>query len=57
MGLLAGYFGGRIDMVMTFLVTTRLSMPVILVALAVLIFAINLAGDGLRDVISPEGRS
>ena len=25
-------------------------------ALALLIFAINLAGDGLRDVISPEGR-
>ena len=26
-------------------------------ALALLIFAINLAGDGLRDVISPEGRA
>src|SRR5690606_40410257 len=31
MGLLAGYFGGRTDMVVSFLVTTRLSMPVILV--------------------------
>jgi peptide/nickel transport system permease protein len=26
-------------------------------ALAILIFAINLAGDGLRDLLSPEGRS
>jgi peptide/nickel transport system permease protein len=26
-------------------------------ALAVLIFAINLAGDGLRDLLAPEGRS
>jgi peptide/nickel transport system permease protein len=35
MGLLAGYFGGRTDLVVSFLVTTRLAMPVILVALAV----------------------
>ena len=35
MGLLAGYFGGKIDLLVTFIVTTRLSMPVILVALAV----------------------
>jgi peptide/nickel transport system permease protein len=34
MGMLAGYFGGRTDMLVSFLVTTRLSMPVILVALA-----------------------
>ena len=34
MGMLAGYFGGKTDMLVTFLVTTRLSMPVILVALA-----------------------
>ncbi|MDU0339623.1 ABC transporter permease [Bosea rubneri] len=47
MGLLAGYFGGRIDMVMTFLVTTRLSMPVILVALAV----VAIVGSSLWIVI------
>nr|WP_245413989.1 ABC transporter permease [Fulvimarina endophytica] len=35
MGLLAGYFGGTVDLVVTFLVTTRLAMPVILVALAI----------------------
>jgi peptide/nickel transport system permease protein len=34
MGMLAGYFGGKTDMFVSFLVTTRLSMPVILVALA-----------------------
>jgi peptide/nickel transport system permease protein len=26
-------------------------------ALAILIFAINLAGDGLRDLLAPEGRA
>ncbi|WP_428929296.1 ABC transporter permease [Marinibacterium sp. SX1] len=35
LGLLGGYFGGRVDMVVTFLTTIRLSLPVILVALAV----------------------
>lgn len=34
MGLLAGYFGGRTDFIIQFLITTRLSMPVVLVALA-----------------------
>jgi peptide/nickel transport system permease protein len=35
MGLFAGYFGGRADTAVTFLIATRLSMPVVLVALAV----------------------
>nr|WP_244491156.1 ABC transporter permease [Paramesorhizobium deserti] len=35
LGLLAGYFGGKADLLVTFLVTTRLAMPVMLVALAV----------------------
>ena len=35
MGVAAGYFGGRVDMVITTLITIRLSLPVILVALAV----------------------
>lgn len=47
MGLLAGYFGGRIDLAMTFLVTTRLAMPVILVALAV----VAIIGSSLWIVI------
>lgn len=35
LGLLGGYFGGRIDAVVMFVITTRLSLPVVLVALAV----------------------
>jgi peptide/nickel transport system permease protein len=47
MGLAAGYFGGRIDMAVTFIVTTRLSMPVVLVALAV----VAMFGGSLTVVI------
>ncbi|MGE0848699.1 MAG: ABC transporter permease [Hyphomicrobiaceae bacterium] len=47
LGVLAGYFGGRIDMVVTFIITTRLSMPVVLVALAV----VSLIGSSLNVVI------
>jgi peptide/nickel transport system permease protein len=46
-GMLAGYFGGRTDMAVSFLVTTRLSMPVILVALA----TVALVGGSLWVVI------
>ena len=46
-GVTAGYFGGRIDMIMTFVITTRLSMPVVLVALAV----VSLVGSSLTVVI------
>src|SRR5262245_16048042 len=47
LGMLAGYFGGRIDMAVTFIVTTRLAMPVVLVALAV----VALFGGSLIVVI------
>lgn len=47
LGVIAGYFGGRVDMVVNFIVTTRLSMPVILVALAVS----SLIGSSLTVVI------
>jgi peptide/nickel transport system permease protein len=47
MGLAAGYFGGTVDMVVSFLVTTRLSMPVILVALA----TVAIVGGSLWVVI------
>ena len=46
-GVAAGYFGGRVDMVVTFIITTRLSMPVVLVALAV----VSLIGSSLWIVI------
>jgi peptide/nickel transport system permease protein len=38
LGVTAGYFGGRVDMVISFIITTRLSLPVILVALAIVAF-------------------
>lgn len=47
LGVVAGYFGGRIDLVITFLITVRLSLPVVLVALAV----VALVGGSLHVVI------
>ena len=47
MGVAAGYFGGRVDMVVNFIITTRLSLPVVLVALAV----VSLVGNSLWIVI------
>ena len=47
LGVLAGFFGGRVDMVANFLITTRLSMPVVLVAIAV----VSLVGSSLTVVI------
>jgi peptide/nickel transport system permease protein len=46
-GVAAGYFGGRLDMFITFLITVRLSMPLVLVALAV----IALVGGSLQVII------
>ncbi len=46
-GVLAGYFGGKVDMVANFIITTRLSMPVVLVALAV----VSLIGSSLTVVV------
>ena len=47
LGLLAGYFGGRVDAVISFIITTRLSMPLVLIALAV----VAIAGGSLTTVI------
>jgi len=47
LGVVAGYFGGKVDMVITFIITTRLAMPVILIALAV----VALIGSSLQIVI------
>lgn len=35
LGVCAGYFGGRVDALVSFIVTTRLALPVVLVALAI----------------------
>ncbi len=51
LGLLAGYFGGRIDMVISFAITTRLSLPIVLVALA----AVALGGASLTTLITVLG--
>ena len=47
LGLIAGYFGGRVDQLVMFLVTVKLSVPTILVALAV----VQLVGGSLQVVI------
>lgn len=47
LGVLAGYFGGRVDSVITFLITVKLSIPTILLALAV----VQLIGGSLTVVI------
>ena len=47
LGVLAGYFGGKVDMVISFMITVRLAMPVVLVALAV----VALIGGSLQVVI------
>ena len=47
LGLLAGYFGGRVDAVITYLIGTRLSLPLFLVALAI----VALYGSSFTTVI------
>ena len=47
LGVGAGYLGGRIDAIVTFFITLRLSMPVVLVALAV----VALFGSSLSVVV------
>jgi peptide/nickel transport system permease protein len=47
LGVLAGYFGGRVDGLISYFITTRLAMPVVLVALAMS----SLIGGSLKTVI------
>jgi peptide/nickel transport system permease protein len=51
LGILAGYFGGKIDLVVSFVTTLRLSVPIVLVALAV----VALVGSSLIVVVSVLG--
>ena len=51
MGVLAGFFGGRVDAVVSFMINVRLAMPVVLVALAV----VALFGGSLTVVITVLG--
>lgn len=47
LGILGGYFRGKLDMIINFVITTRLSMPVILFALA----AASFYGSSLKLII------
>ncbi|WP_227439475.1 ABC transporter permease [Methylobacterium sp. W2] len=47
LGICAGYFGGKVDAVVSYIVTTRLAMPVVLVALAMA----SLVGGSLKVVV------
>ena len=51
LGVAAGYFGGRIDMFVNFLVTTRLSLPLILVCLVI----VTLFGGSITTIILALG--
>ena len=51
LGLVAGYFGGKTDLVVNFIITARLAMPVVLVALAV----VAMIGGSLTVVILTLG--
>jgi peptide/nickel transport system permease protein len=51
LGLIAGYLGGRVDLLVNFIITARLAMPVALVALAV----VAMIGGSLLVVIVTLG--
>lgn len=51
LGVSAGYFGGRVDIVISFFILNRLSLPVTLVALAV----VSVAGSSLMIVVTVLG--
>lgn len=51
LGVIGGFFGGRIDDVILFIITARLSIPLILVALAV----VSLVGSSLTVVVATLG--
>lgn len=47
LGTLAGFYGGRIDTIVTYLITVRLAMPTVIVALSV----VAIIGNSLQTVI------
>lgn len=51
LGVAAGYFRGKVDLVVTFLITVRLSMPVVIVALA----TVAIIGGSLQVMITVIG--
>ena len=51
LGMLGGFMGGRVDMAVMFIITCRLSLPLILVALAV----VSLVGSSLTVMVMTLG--
>ena len=51
LGVIGGFFGGRVDDAVLFAITTRLSIPLILVALAV----VSLVGSARTGVVVTLG--
>ena len=51
LGVMAGYFGGRVDAAVTFIIITRLALPAMLVALAVM----AVIGSSMKTVIVVMG--
>jgi peptide/nickel transport system permease protein len=51
LGLTAGYFGGRVDMAVSFIITVRLALPAVLVAVAI----VALIGGSMQIVIITLG--
>lgn len=51
LGLLAGYFGGWVDVVVSYIITVRLALPAVLVALAV----VAMMGGSMQVVIAVLG--
>lgn len=51
LGLIAGYFGGVADMVVSFIITVRLALPAVLVAIAV----VALIGGSIKVVVMVLG--
>src|SRR4051794_25898016 len=51
LGVIGGFFGGRVDSVVLFIITARLAIPLILVALAV----VSLIGSSLTVVVATLG--
>ena len=58
LGITAGYRGGWVDALIMRLVDISLSIPIILLGLAIMLVALsmNLLGDWLRDRLDPKQR-
>jgi len=58
LGITAGYRGGWVDALIMRLVDISLSIPIILLGLAIVLVALsmNLLGDWLRDRLDPKQR-